>query len=94
MNIPEVKMLRETKRAELFAVLTGTQKIIVYVFVVYGLQGQLEMRERENEELYNARTRTELRMGKLPTFMVGYLQRDPSGASRQLMIGQSKKPAV
>ena len=81
-DIPEMKWLRETK--------TATQKITVYVLVVYGLQGQLEMRERKNEELYNACTRTVLRMGDLPTFMVGDLQRDPSGASRQLMMAEAQ----
>ena len=90
MNIPEMKLLRETKRVELFAVLTDTQKITVYVLVNYGLQGQLEIRERENEELYNTCTRTVLRMGNLPTFMADYLQRDPSGASRQLMTAKAK----
>ena len=34
-DISEMKWLRETKRAELFAVPTGTQKITVYVLVVY-----------------------------------------------------------
>ena len=65
-DIPEMKWLRETKRAEPLAAPTGTQKITVCVVVVYGLQGQLEMRERKNEELYNACTRTVLRMGDLP----------------------------
>ena len=60
-DLPEMTWLRETKRAELF-------KITVCVLVVYGLQGQLEMKEKKNEELYNACTRTFLRMGNLPTF--------------------------
>ena len=61
-DIPEMQWLSETKRAELFALPTGTLKITVYVLVVYGLQGQLEMRERKNEELHNACSRTVLRM--------------------------------
>ena len=77
-DIPGIKWLRKTKRVELFAVPTGTQKITVYVLVVYGLQGQLEMKERKNEELYSVCTRTVLRMGNLPTFTVGDFQRDPS----------------
>ena len=48
------------------------------------------MRERKNEELYNACTRTVLRMGDLPTFMVGDLQRDPSEVSRQLMMAKAQ----
>ena len=61
-DLHEMKLLRETKRAELVAVPTGTQKTQVYVLVVYGLQGQLEMKEKKNE-VYNPCTRTALRMG-------------------------------
>ena len=37
------------------------------------------MKEKKNEELYNACTRSVLKMGNLPTFMVGDLHRNPSG---------------
>ena len=47
-----------------------TQQITVYVLLVYGLQGQLKMKEKKDEELYNACTRTVLMMGNMPTFMV------------------------
>ena len=33
-DLPGLKLLRETKRADLFAVPTGTQKVTVYVLVV------------------------------------------------------------
>ena len=81
-DLPEITWLRETKRAEFLAVPTGTQKITVYVFVVYRLQGHPEVKENQIEELYNTCTRAVLRKGKnLPTFMVGDLQRDNSGTS-------------
>ena len=64
---------------------TGTQKITVYVLEVYELQGQLEVKEKKNEELYNSSTWTVLVMGNLPTLMVGDFQMDPSGTSRQHM---------
>ena len=86
-DIPEMKCLGKTKRAELFAVPTGTQN------VVYGLQGQLEMRERKNEELYNACTRTVLEIGNLPTLMVGDLQR-PLRGIEPTHDGQGAGPAV
>ena len=85
-----MKWLREAKRAELFAVPTGTLKITVYVLVVYGLQGPLEVKEKKNEELYNACTRTVLRMGNLPNFLVGDFQRDPSGTSKQRMMAKTQ----
>ena len=88
-DFPEMRWLGETRRVELFAMPTGTQKITVYVLVVCGLQSQLEVKEKKNEELYNACTRTVLRMGNLPTSMVGDLQRDPSGTSRQLMVAKT-----
>ena len=88
-DLPEMKWSRETKRAELFTVPTGTQKITVYVLVVYVLQGQPEMKEKKNEELHNACTRTLLRIGNLPTFKVGDLQRDPPGTSKQLMMAKT-----
>ena len=50
------------KRRERNYVPTDTQKVTVYVLVVFGLEGQLAMKEK-TEELYNARTRTVLRMG-------------------------------
>ena len=34
------------------------QKVTVCVLVVYGLQSQLEVKEKKNEELCNACTRT------------------------------------
>ena len=82
--------MRETKRAKLFAVPKTTQKITVYVLVVYGLQSQLEMTEKRNDELYNACTRTVLTMGNLRAFMAGHLQRDPAGASRELMMAKTQ----
>ena len=44
-NLPEMKLLRDAKRAELFAVPAGAQKITGFVLMVYGLQGQLEIKE-------------------------------------------------
>ena len=72
--------MRETKRAELDAVPTGTQKITVHVLVVHGHQSQPEMQEKKNEELKHAPTRNLLRMGNLiPFIKVGYFQRDHQG---------------
>ena len=39
-------MVKRNEESGAIAVPTGTQKITVYVLVVHGLQGQLEMRER------------------------------------------------
>ena len=58
--------------------------------MVYGLQSQLELKEKKNEELYNACTRTVLRMGDLPTFMLGDCQRDQIATSRQLMMPKTQ----
>ena len=55
-----------------------------------GLQSQLEVKERKNEGLLYACTRTMVRMGNLPAFVVGDLQRDPSGTSRQLMMAKTQ----
>ena len=95
-NLHEMRWLREAKKAELFAVLTGTEGHgpcpcgQLEVLVVYGRQSQLEMKEKKHEELYNACTKILLRMGNLPTFMVGDFQRDASGTSRQLMIAKTQ----
>ena len=89
-SFPEMKRLREAKRAKPFAVPTGTKKITAHVLVVYGLQGQLELQEKKNEELYLACARTLFRMENLPTFMVGDFQRNPSGTSRHLMIAKTQ----
>ena len=48
------------------------------------------MKEKKNEELYSACTSSVLRMGNLPTSMVGDFQRDPSGTSRQLVVAKAQ----
>ena len=50
-NFPEMKRLKEEKRAELFAVPTGTQKITVCVLVVFGPQSLLDLKGKKTEDL-------------------------------------------
>ena len=69
----------------------GHKKIAVCLLVVYGLQSQLEMKEKKKEELYNACLRTVLMMER-----ASYLddRRLPEGPSRGIETPRDGKDAT
>ena len=61
------------------------QKITVFLFVVYGLRSQLEMKKKKSEELYKSCTRTVLRMGKLANLHDRTFEEGPITSTQLLM---------